>query len=357
VNAALLIVTSACLTGADPVPLPAPTVPPGAVYADKAPDKAPDKVPDKVPDKPPEKAPEKIPVTPTPGGPVVTPVPAVGGSCGGCNSGCGSSAGSCCGSFSEGHGLFSRFRGFGSHGCDSCNSCGTTYSGCDSCARTSFWDRFRSHSSCGSSCGSSCDSCGSGGHGLFSGWRLGRHSSCGCESSCGCTSGCGSTNGYGTPGVMTPVPVGKPGEPLKQMPKEGGEPKKLPEGGKEAALPVVPELTPASKTIEVGTKSPFELSRRFEKRVNHAADYSQLTGQLFYVHADGGLWVLRYAPLDTEDRNGGGVILARDRPMDTYREGDLVTVRGEILQDRASRYLGAPLYRTSSIQLVERGEP
>src|SRR5262249_376134 len=151
------------------------------------------------------------------------------------------------------------------------------------------------------------------------------------------------TGVYGAPGVMTPVPV-KPGEPIKVMPKEG-EPKKLPEGGKEAALPVVPELTPASKTIEVGTKSPFELSRRFEKRVNHAADYSQLTGQLFYVHADGGLWVLRYAPLDTEDRNGGGVILARDRPMDSYREGDLVTVRGEIIQERASRYLGAPLYR------------
>jgi hypothetical protein len=90
--------------------------------------------------------------------------------------------------------------------------------------------------------------------------------------------------------------------------------------------------------------------------VDHAADYSTLTGQLFYVHADGGLWVLRYAPLDTEDRNGGGVILTRDRSMDSYREGDLVTVRGEIFQERASRYLGAPSYRASAIQLVDRGE-
>src|SRR5260370_62756 len=132
-------------------------------------------------------------------------------------------------------------------------------------------------------------------------------------------SGCDGGGGRGT--VIRPVPV-KPGEPVKVMPKEG-EPKKLPEG-KEAAAPLIPE----SKTIEVGTKSPFELSRRFEKRVDHAADYSQLTGQLFYVHADGGLWVLRYAPLDTEDRNGGGVILARDRSMASYRGGDLVTVRG-----------------------------
>ena len=139
------------------------------------------------------------------------------------------------------------------------------------------------------------------------------------------------------------------------MPKEG-EPKKLPEG-KETAAPITPELTPTgAKTVELGTKSPFDLSHRFETRVDHDANYSQLTGQLFFVHADGGLWVLRYAPLGTEDRNGGGVILARDRPMESYREGDLVTVRGEILQERASRYLSAPLYRTSSIQLVERGE-
>ena len=121
------------------------------------------------------------------------------------------------------------------------------------------------------------------------------------------------------------------------------------------ALEVTPVTSPKANDSE--TKSPFELNRRYESRVDRAPDYSWITGQLFFVHADGGLWVLRYAPLDTEDRNGGGVILARDRSMDSYREGDLVTVRGEILQERASRYLGAPLYRTSSILLVERGEP
>ncbi len=294
-NAAFLIVTSACLTGADPVPLLAPAPPEAAAPEDKPPaDKAPA-----------DKPPEKVAVPPA-HGPVVAPA---GPGCG-CTS-CGST-------WCEKSSFFSRFRGH-SHGCDTCNTCG----------HTSFWDRFRSHG-----CGSSCDSCGSGG--LFSRFRGHGHKN-------GCDCDCGS----GT--VITPVPV-KPGEPVKVMPKEG-EPKKLPEG-KEAAAPLIPE----SKTIEVGTKSPFELSRRFEKRVDHAADYSQLTGQLFYVHADGGLWVLRYAPLDTEDRNGGGVILARDRSMASYREGDLVTVRGGVLQERASKYLGAPLYRSSSIQLVERGE-
>jgi hypothetical protein len=310
VNAAFLIVTSACLTGADPVPLLAPAPPEAAAPLDKAPgDKAPG-----------DKPPEKLTVPPGPvgthPGPVMAhPGPGCGSGCGGCdNHGCDRGS------------YFSRWRGW-SH--SSCNSC-------DSCGHTSFWDRFRSH---GSGC---CDSCGSGG--LFGRFR--RH-----DNGCGCGD-CG--NGA----VMHPVPVHQ-AEPVKVMPKEGepkklpkeGEPKKLPEG-KEAAAPPIPE----PKAIDAGTKSPFELSRRFEKRVLHAADYSQLTGQLFYVHADGGLWVLRYAPLDTEDRNGGGVILARDRSMQSYREGDLVTVHGEVLQERACRYLGAPLYRTSSIQLVERGQ-
>jgi hypothetical protein len=110
----------------------------------------------------------------------------------------------------------------------------------------------------------------------------------------------------------------------------------------------------ASLTVETETKSPFELSRRYDSRVAHAPDYSSLTGQLFFVHADGGLWVLRYAPLWKEDPNGGSVVLARDLDMDQYQEGDLVTVRGEILSQRGSAFLGGPLYRAQSIQLVDR---
>ena len=80
-----------------------------------------------------------------------------------------------------------------------------------------------------------------------------------------------------------------------------------------------------------------------------------MTGQLFYVHADGGLWVLRYAPLWKEDPHGGSVVLARDLRMDSYQKGDLVTIHGEILSPHGSKYLGGPLYRAQSIALVERG--
>jgi len=155
------------------------------------------------------------------------------------------------------------------------------------------------------------------------------------------------------------MPSAPAGEPVK-APKDVDPGKKLPEGGKapEAKAPATFEVAPASaQTIEKESKSPFELDRRYETRVDRAADYSWLTGQLFYVHADGGLWVLRYASLSTDDINGGGVVLARDLQMDSYHEGDLVKIHGEILNKKGSAYLGAPLYRASSIELVERAQP
>jgi hypothetical protein len=145
------------------------------------------------------------------------------------------------------------------------------------------------------------------------------------------------------------------GQPDK---KDKGQPDKKDKGQPdkkgETTAPAAPVLTPTvGKTIETEVKNPFELSRRYEKRVSCAADYSRLTGRLFYVHADGGLWVLRYAPLAQEDANGGSVILARDRQMNSYREGDLVSVEGQVLSQRGSTHLAAPLYQVRTISLVD----
>jgi hypothetical protein len=147
-----------------------------------------------------------------------------------------------------------------------------------------------------------------------------------------------------------PAPAG---EPIK-APKERTElpAKELPRGATAApSLDLSP--TTSSKQIEE-TKNPFEPDRRCELRGDRAADYGWVTGQLCYVHADGGYWVLRYAPIGEEEANGGSVVLSRDVPMDSYREGDLVLVRGEILQPKASPSLGGPLYRVQSIHLQDR---
>jgi hypothetical protein len=327
------------------------------------------------------------PITAAPGGPM--------GSCCGGGGGYGAAAacgdcGSCCEmSCGGGHGFFGRFRGGRHKGGGDCGCCDGGYApvmdGCDTCGSGGggFFGRFRGGHKGGYDCGCDCGVVSDGGCCSSSGGLFGRFrhhkrgGDCGCGGDIGCDGcdGCGSPGfggasaplshapygavqpygtgltPYGTPGTMPPA-----GEPIK-LPKDATTPsKKLPSGGtsRQVAPPPLEAAPSTSKTNETETKSPFELDRRYETRVERAADYSWLTGQLFYVHADGGLWVLRYAPLWKEDPNGGSVVLARDRQMDSYREGDLVTVHGEILSSKGSPYLGGPLYRAQSIQLVDR---
>jgi hypothetical protein len=218
---------------------------------------------------------------------------------------------------------------------------------------------------CQPSCGSCCDTCDSPGFFARMKGRFHRGGDCGCESSCSSCSSCGSGGtvvGPHYPGMSTaPWVMPKAGEPIPG-PKDGGTGKPMPngtiggkDGGKEVRAPAPLDLSPtATRPADKETKNPFELDRRYESRVNRAADYSWVTGQLSYVHADGGLWVLRYAPLGEEDPNGGSIVLARGRSMDSYREGDVVKVRGEIISPRASPSLGGPLYRAQVIELIDR---
>ena len=118
--------------------------------------------------------------------------------------------------------------------------------------------------------------------------------------------------------------------------------------------PAPPQVTQARHTDAPAT----EIKRAYLPRLGNAEDYSWVTGQLFYIHAGGeGIWVLRYAPLDREDRYGGGMVLAEAVSMSKLREGDLVTIHGDVLNEgRASKYLGGPLYRVQSVQLIDRAD-
>jgi hypothetical protein len=315
VNAAFLLVTTAWFAGADPVPTA--TGVPGATGA--------------------ASANAAITSTAAPYG-----AASAGGSC--CGGSTYGGSGACCETCCQKQGCFARLKArMKRNNCceNTCNSC---------CGSTTI----ATSNSCG--CNDGCDS-GCGKHGRMRGRR---HRGNDCCDSCGCASGAvGGYGGYGT-GLGTSYGTGTmpPAEQIKS-PKDATSPgNKMPTGKQPTTGQLQPyslEVTPtSSKTIETETKNPFELDRRYESRVGRAADYGWLTGQLFYVHADGGLWVLRYAPLWQEDPNGGSVILARDRQMDSYREGDLVTVHGEILNQKGSIFLGGPLYRTQSIQLIDR---
>ena len=120
-----------------------------------------------------------------------------------------------------------------------------------------------------------------------------------------------------------------------------------------APPPPAPRPAPITRTTPT-----FEIKKEYLDKVANAEDYSWVTGQLFYIHADGGLWVVRYAPVDKEDRYGGSVVLAPAASMRDCREGDLVKVHGEILNEgRASKYLGGPLYRSLSVAMIARSQP
>jgi len=255
--------------------------------------------------------------------------------CDSCDSGCGKWSGG------RVRGLFGKHKG--GDCCDSCEattcgSCGSSCdTGCDDCGKKRWGGRLRGMfgKKKGGDCCDSCDTCNT------------------CDTGCA-NGGCGGAISGAPIGIQHGAPIGAPiapkGEPIGP-PKEA--PKAMPKGDSGKQAQVSPTTTPYLAAPE--TKSPFELSRQYETRVNNAADYSSLTGQLFFVHADGGLWVLRYAPVWKEDRFGGSVVLARDLEMITYREGDLVQVRGEVLnQGRSTKYLGGPLYRGASISLVDR---
>jgi hypothetical protein len=73
------------------------------------------------------------------------------------------------------------------------------------------------------------------------------------------------------------------------------------------------------------------------------------------MHTNGGTWVVRYATVDTEDRFGGSVVLAPTVDMRNFREGDLISVHGDILNEgRAVPTLGGALYRAQHVDMIDR---
>jgi hypothetical protein len=105
-------------------------------------------------------------------------------------------------------------------------------------------------------------------------------------------------------------------------------------------------------------KTDFPLKEGFRDRVGREKDFSWLTGQLHYLHAEGGIWVIRYAAPEEGDAFGGKLVLDIPFNMKNFREGDLVSVRGKVVpQGHPSRLVGGPTYRVDHIDMIERGEP
>jgi hypothetical protein len=160
------------------------------------------------------------------------------------------------------------------------------------------------------------------------------------------------------------------GQPIRPSASPNGQPIRL--SVSRYGQPIRPSASPYAQpevveqpqgSAEELSEAPSELSslavsEKYMEQVGHEHDYSWITGHLFFVHADGGRWVVRYAQPDQVDRFGGSVVLAPGVQMKNFREGDLVCVFGHLLSEsRTSPALAAPLYQVDSITIVERGDP
>jgi hypothetical protein len=84
-------------------------------------------------------------------------------------------------------------------------------------------------------------------------------------------------------------------------------------------------------------------------KTGHENDYSWITGEL---QKSGNAWVLRYANAGEKDKFGGALILQTSIDMRTFRDGDLVSVRGTVML--SNRGVTGPVYHALSMQLIER---
>ena len=122
-------------------------------------------------------------------------------------------------------------------------------------------------------------------------------------------------------------------------------------------VPVNPEGS-SEELSETPAQDGQPISKKFVSKVGHEEDYSWVTGQLSLAHtSEGDFWVVHYATLDMEDKYGGSIVLAPAVSMRNYREGDLVSVKGEVIDEgRANKHLGGALYRVQSIDMIDRAD-
>jgi hypothetical protein len=111
----------------------------------------------------------------------------------------------------------------------------------------------------------------------------------------------------------------------------------------------VESLDPKNSTSD--TKEPVGvIPTGFVTNGIHAEDFAWIVGELRFQHTRGGVWTLRYLPLDQTDAFGGQVLLHRDPRLAAFKEGDIVRVEGRVGKSTTT---GSTTYRMSAISKVE----
>jgi hypothetical protein len=125
-------------------------------------------------------------------------------------------------------------------------------------------------------------------------------------------------------------------------------PQQQPQPSPQQELQVAPPQQLQAQAPPVTAAPPADPSP--PSRPGHAEDYSWLCGEVQYDHISKG-WRLRYASLDEVDRWGGAVILVADGSLQSLKDGQIIRVRGNLINQEGRK--GAPAYRVEAIAIVE----
>ena len=166
----------------------------------------------------------------------------------------------------------------------------------------------------------------------------------------------------GTTVIIEGTPTSNPGLPkvFPANPTPLDFPKKLPsssQNGSSKELPPVSAL--AGKPLQQTTlqlptsnvKTP--ILPALANKIGRDDKFEWVTGQL---EVETGAYVLYYATPETIDTYKGRIVMVPQQiDMTSFRRGDLVSVRGELMQ-RQTAQGKMPVYRATDVQLIERAK-
>jgi hypothetical protein len=114
-----------------------------------------------------------------------------------------------------------------------------------------------------------------------------------------------------------------------------------PEHSRPAVMPKVADPAPLARATDPLAHAGFY----------HSPDYTTLVGELHYNPRQG-IWRLRFAAADEEDRYGGSVTLTEmSRRMQGYQSGQRVRVEGALVNPESHDV--SPAYRVREVRPVE----
>ncbi len=162
---------------------------------------------------------------------------------------------------------------------------------------------------------------------------------------------------YQWQGQPNAAPVMPPSIPTHEPPLAAPG-KGEPPVGRQSAAPPAPLAQASHKPAAAPPRLNLPVREPYRDKIGHDGKYGWVTGQLVRLQSDRDLvWVVVYATPEVVDPHGGCLLLNPAVDMMNFRDGDLVSVRGELLNGgQPTQHFGMRMYRAAEVNLIERGD-